>query len=470
MGLTQKVAHWQQRLKLGSHHRIERFGIMFTALVSVFALLVGVTAFSAYRASQEDLSATAIYTPEFTSSLSEITGSVPGVYTSPDKHRAMIMMEFDNADEAGFSTNAENYEAFVGAVTPQLQGESVSTNINGNVVMFGSSGYMGVVLTSDEPFDEQILGVTLRNNATSASSGDGTYEDQFGDESFAEHDQWRVFVNPGASETTELQALEGRGVEVEQIYSDVVLNPREEAMRSEMNSQLAAMQEDLGLISELENEMDRTNVDGVRIIAPEIPEEIAGDRVTGELGEVSDFTHAETDVEAEELDTTLPGSYPDSTLALETDWVDPRGFDFDWRSTSLMDGYLDELVPEDESYYSFLENKALGIASGESPETDEEGVVVYDPEDEDAGFDSSEIEWETTDGVDLTEQSEIGPGMDPLVTLMNNLTQAYQDYYDDKVLYQVDLHTHLLEMELELSNVSSSYSINNDDDAVQILG
>lgn len=478
MAFTETMAAWRDKLKLGSHHRIERFGIVTTIFAATLAVLVPATAVSAYQSSRDDLSNTALYTPEFVSSISETTGNVEGVYVSEDGTRSMLLMHVDD-EQAAFSTNAENYETFVTGTSPRMRAEDLETNINGNVVVFGSTGYLGVVLSSDEPFPEQIINIVVRNNSDAAvGAGDG--EDAVGgDETFSEHDQWRLFFNPGAGGAAELNALAGRGVDVEALYYEVVLREQEIFARAELDEQLASMQGQLATISELESELERTNVDGVRIVPPEIPSTVAGDVVTGDLGDVfdpeADPLQEGVSEDSEVVDDGLGGQqrpsslseqYPDSTLELQTNEVEDAGFEFDWREDSILDGYLDELVPAGETYASFMENKADGVASGETPETDEQGDPLAIEEEDDA-FDVADIEWELTDGTDLTESGEISAGMEPLVELMENLSGAYQDYYDMKQEYQVDLHTQLLELEVELINVESSYSINTNDDAVQ---
>src|SRR5699024_12312406 len=93
------------------------------------------------------------------------------------------------------------------------------------------------------------------------------------------------------------------------------------------------------------------NVDGLSIVPPEVPKQIAGDRVTGSPAQKSQK----------------------STLDLETSWVSPSGFDFDWRSGSVDEGYLDDLVPEDESKGSYLAKKARAATAEEGEGRGERG-------------------------------------------------------------------------------------------------
>ncbi len=50
--------------------------------------------------------------------------------------------------------------------------------------------------------------------------------------------------------------------------------------------------------------------------------------------------------------------------------------------------------------------------------------------------------------------------MEPLFDIRNNLSQAYQDYYKDKLAYQVDDYEALINLELQLRNVQTTASLN----------
>lgn len=457
MGLFENAKGVAAKLKLGPHHTIERFGVIFTSITVVFFVLLGSTAFAAWNNSRADLSAAALYSEGFVTSLTEQSGLVEGIYVSEDGMRAMLIMELSGGSSSDqiWSSNAENYEAFLGGMNPNQTPTQLETNINGNIVMFGSTGYMGVLLNSDEPFTEnpQILSLTMRNNAQLVSGPETTSED-LSNTSFAEFDQWRVFFNPGATEAVTISSLSGRGIDAEQVYAEVLLAEEEDLLHTEMDTTLEAMKADLSLIQEYENELERTSADGQRIAPPDLPEAISGDVISGEPELVENGEVAR-----------------ESTLALETDWVDPRGWSLDWRQTSVAQGFLDELTPQDESHYSYLDNKALGIATGASedaPEVDESRggsrAQVYSPDED---FSVNDIEWTLSDGTDLAEGDNDSVALEPLRELMNSLSAAYQSYYDHKTEYQVEQQRALLEMELELTTVETTHSVNSDEDAVQ---
>lgn len=417
-----------KKLKLDSHHAIERFGVTMGVMTALFALLFVSTLGSSVLNNHTKLDSTALYTSSFTTSKSQLTGSVPGVYISPDHQRAMVMMKFEDSSSGSFSANAENYQGFLTGSDAKLNTESLDSDIKGSIMMFGSTGYMGVVLDSDQPFAQQILNLTLRANS------ELVYQDEPGklrkdlkdDNSFAAHDQWRLFVNPGASGAKETEALAGNKVDAGAIYADLVINPQEEKVRTDMDQQLAQMQVDQKRIAEFEDTMATAKtVDGVKIVPPKVPKQIRGDEITGEPA-------------------TAEGL---STLDMKTDWVSPRGYGFDWRSGSVAEGYLEDLVPKDSSYSKFLSKKA-------DIDTDE-------------SFQVNDLVWKLSDGSNLKEDYDSSDSaVRPLTEVMNNLSQAYQDYYKHKVKYQEDSYSDLLELEVSLRNVESGYSLNDADETM----
>ncbi|OLT27057.1 hypothetical protein BJF83_19540 [Nocardiopsis sp. CNR-923] len=416
-------------MKLGPHHAIERFGVITSIIAATFVLLLVSTIISAVGNNRARLDETALYTASFTTSRTELSGSVDGVYTNEEGTRALVLMRFRDSDMGSFSTDAINYQAYLTGSNEQLDTQPLRTTITGSIVVFGSTGYLGVVLDSDAPFEQQIISLTLRANSElvyQEDAGRALREDLQDDGSFAEFDQWRLFLNPGASGTEVATSLAGARIDPSALYYELVVAEQEEELRAAMDEQLMEMGAVLNRIDEYDGEMNRVNVDGVFIEPPEVPVQVAGDAVTGE----------EPDADTE------------STLALETDWVHPRGYDFDWRSGSVEEGYLDAIMPEDEtSYVTFLGEKARA-------------------EEENSRFAANDMEWRLTDGNDLREYRESGQAMDPLRDIMNNSTQAYQDYYRLKTDYQVDSLSDLLELEVTLRSVESAGSVNAGEEAL----
>lgn len=453
MAFKDKAKAFANKMKLSSHHAIERFGIMVGVFGVIGVLLLAGATTTAIGNDKTKLDATALYTPSFTTSKTQIGGDVTGVYTSTDKTRALIMMKFK--DPALVSANANNYQAFLTGTTADLGQQQLKTKITGEIVTFGSTGYIGVVMNSDQPFEQQILNLVVRSNSELVYTPDQTREvseDLRDDNSFAKYDQWRVVANPGANNATVSPALDSASFDPGSFYAETVVAPLEQEQRTAMNDQLGVLRADLAKISEYttqiegddNNDVTAITADGVRLIVPDAPAQIAGDQVTGEPGKAPKGD----DLTPEQIAKDIVDS---STEELVTDWVDPRGFNFDWRNGSVEEGYLADLVPENMTYANFLAEKrtAKGSADGDT-----------------GSLGLSNMEWTLTDGSKLSSYSSTDSAMRPLITASNNLMQAWQTYYNDKVTYQVEMYNALIDLEIDLRNVESSSTINSGDSAL----
>lgn len=447
MGMKDNVKSFAARLKLDSHHAIERFGIFFGGLVVVGALLFTGATTTAMTNVNARMDSTVLYTPKFTTSKTQLSGEVTGVYVSTDRTRTMVLMQFKDA--ASVSSKADNYQAFVTGSASDLATQQLKSQLGGEIVVFGSTGYLGVVLDSDKPFEQQIINLTMRANSELVYAPSDTRkirDDLADDGSFVTHDQWRLFFNPGASGATETATLDGASFDPGAFYSEIVVVPEELKIRQEMDEQLGQMAADLAVIDEYTASLaTEETIDGARLVPAEVPVQIDGDKVIGEAGE-GKLTDPE--------DKTSPIDVSDSTLELVTDWVSPKGFDFDWRGGSVEKGWLDELVPADQTYGSFLAEKANASKNGENEELRVDDLV-----------------WTITGGKCakeslLLDDCKDDKTMKPLLDLRNSLADAYQTYYKDKLVYQVDLHTDLIDLEVDLRNVRNGSSVNDGEKAV----
>lgn len=434
MGIKDKALAFGKRFKLDSHHAIERFGVFFGIFALTGAIVVAGSGAAAFKAGSDALANTALYTTEFTTSKTQLQGEVDGVYTNETGDKALVMMHFP--DNAAISYNAADYQAFLLGSDTNLNSEPVDTSgIKGSFHVFGSTGYVGVLLDAEEPFDRQVLNLTVRANAElsyeeqQASSEDDDLTS--GDATFQKYDQWRVFVNPGASGAEQISALDAASFDPARAYYDIVLKAEEAETRTELDTQLLAMRTHLTQIESYTADLETTKVDGLFLRPPSVPAAIAGDEVTG--------------VSAAEAEDGV------STLALETDHVVPGGFDFNWRAGNVYDGYLDVLVPSGQGYVEFLASKR------------EEGT-------DDTSQQISDMEWILSDGSDLKNDYQSSDvTMRPLTNVMNNLSQAYQNYGKAKSEYQSTLLLDLLGLDVQLRDVQSNSTLNDSEDFLTTL-
>lgn len=428
MGIKDKTVAVSKKFKLDSHHTMERFAVICGVLVVTFTTVMAGTGFSAWQDGRAVLADTALYTDQFTTSRTNLSGDVNGVYTNELGDKALVVMQFD--EDAQISYNAADYQAFLLGSDANLSSETVSTEgITSSFHVFGSTGYVGVLLDAEEPFDQQVLNLTMRANAELSFNDQATEEsvDEIaGDETFAEFDQWRVFFNPGANGAEEIEALESTTFDPARAFYDVALQSQEDEVRGELDAQLLEMRSALTRIDSYTSDLQTTKVDGVFLRPPEVPAFVKGDEITGES-----VSEATDDV---------------STLTLETSTVTPGGFDFNWRAGNVYDGYLDVLVPAGQSYAQYLSEKSE--ESGD--ETDDQ---------------VSAMEWTLSDGTSLSEDYRASDTtMRPLTNVMNNLSQAYQDYASAKDEYQSTLMLELLALDVDLRDVQSNSSVNETED------
>ena len=88
-----------ERLKLGSHYAIERFGVFSAAFAVTGALIIGSTVYNSVDARRADISSQVLYTTAFESSRTRTTGDIQGVFTNDD-HTRCLLYTSDAADDS----------------------------------------------------------------------------------------------------------------------------------------------------------------------------------------------------------------------------------------------------------------------------------------------------------------------------------------------------------------------------------
>lgn len=435
---SQKFKAFQTKFKFDSHHAIERFGVavaVFGVTGTVFLTGAGI---SAYANGQEKLGATALYTTSFTTSRTQVSGNVLGVYTDPSKTRTMVLITAK--DEARLPSSADDYQVFLTGTDTELHQHTLKGQpITARYVTFGNSAkYMGVVLDNPNKFDLQILDMTVRINRevsykeTNGSSGEAqvgpsstkTSDPNAGDKSFEKYDQMRIAFNPVATGSIEANLGEaGSDFNAGDVYHETVTQVSEKKLREQMDGQLLQMQADLAKIDQYESQIPTTfgndRVNKLTLNEPAVPEVIAGDQVTGQ-----------------DAKSSKTGQ---STLTLVSKKVVPGGYDFDWRDGSVSKGYLDKVVPKGMSYVDFM--KAQSKLSAPAPNWDK-------------------VEFTLSNGTPLSSYTNRDKVVEPLLTLRSNLITSWQTYYDHKKEYQVTSYGNLLNLEIELRNVRANTTQN----------
>lgn len=80
------------------------------------------------------------------------------------------------------------------------------------------------------------------------------------------------------------------------------------------------------------------------------------------------------------------------------------------------------------------------------------------------------MQWIISDGSSLTKDYQSSDvTMRPLMNVMNNLSQAYQNYAKNKSEYQSDLTLNLLRLDVNLRDVQSNSTIRDDKEFLTTL-
>lgn len=421
MAFVDKARGAGQKLKLGSHFAMERFAVMVGVFVVTGALILGIGGFRAHQANQIQVGTTAVYQSEFTTSKTQVPGEVVDVFASADRTRAFVLMKFDDISKV--STNADTYQAFITGVSPSGGSEKLNGRPSGSVYVFGNTGYMGVYMVDSAGFDQQIVSLTMRANSELVVPGTQP-EAVDGDASFVKNDQWRVLVNPGAEGVKTSEALADTDMDASKLYNETVVVPQEQELRKTLDEDLVQMRAGLSKIDEYTRRLVDTKVDGVSVVPPPVPKQIAGDKVVGE--------------------PETPES--PSTLALQTDYTIPSGFMFDWRDGSVAEGYLKDVVPAGRGDLEYLVEKSKA-------------------QDENIKIDMKE--WKFSDGTALTDYAGTNtPAMSSVNQTVSLLNSAYQEYFKSKRDYQTKDLRELLMLELDLKDMRQNVTINSGENAL----
>lgn len=473
LGMRDKFKIFAKKYRLDSHHGIERFGAIMLVIIVTGSILFGGGIYSGYRAGQADLDHTALYTPEFTTSRTAQKGQVTGLYTNPDRTRAMVVMKFSNPDQ--MSSNAADYYVYGSGMSdgPNSKAGPMAQPTTGSVYSFGSTGFLAVVLEAPRGFSKQVVNLTVRarkelaeskseNNAgasadKSKTSGDAT-------STFEKFDQWRVVINPGAEGVTTTDALDGsgtEGVDVRRMYTHTINIDAERELRGELNDKLSDMKSQLDRIASVEDAMATTpvNIGGdrnVHMVPPTLPDTMRGDRIEGmssvQLREALGTTPAsripgiaEKTPMARYLDTLPNGALP-NTYKLDSAHPVDGGVNFDWRSGSVFDGYFKDLTGAGQSPSDYLSSLTTVPLNR---------------------FVARSMKWPLSNGQVLGDRDATDSSMRALNDLRNRATQAYQGFFDAKASYQRDGLWKLLSMERDVGLVVDATTVATGDDAVE---
>ena len=431
-----------KKFKLGPHYAMERFGVSVAILLIFTILLSTGIGVHVVHANSELMSTKAIYTKEFTSSVTETSGTVEKIYSNEDKTDCFIVLKFDNVDL--ISTNAKDYMMFLTGSDKDINKQKLKSHPGGMIYMFGSTGYMGIHLFEEKGFPKQILSLTIRCNNQIKKVDESEDEDdddddslaaQYSDESFKTHDQFRIYFNPAGTDAENGPFLDDSKVDIKKMYYYITLSDRETELRKKLSLAVANLNNQLNLVNEYGRRL--TEDDGMQL--PALPPEVNGDYITAKD---KDGNELKKDIDVWRNSDNKVVDSENVVLYYNSPNVLSGGVNFNWQDKSAQEGYLADLY-DGEDYAGYLDK--LSETSKPSLST-------------------TEFRWYRKDGSEFVYSASGGSSREGDNKTVNaditNYTKAISDYFNLKKSYQCDLLLQLLDIEYEGFVVSKRFSIN----------
>lgn len=434
---------------MGKHRAIERFAATFLILSVLMAGLMGTIVFRKAAADSKMLASQSMYTKSVSMSRSHVKGTVESVMVSEDRTKAFLLLKMESMNQ--LSASADDYMVFLTGSNEHQGYTDLKCQPSGGVYVFGTSGYMAVYLVNNEPFENQILNLVVRGirDYSTELSEDGEVNvaevPSSGDASFENFDQMQIYFNPGATDVRHAAFLDSEGIDVEAMYKEAVAEPLEEEYRQVLHQDLQEMFEYQYRMTEFERRLTE-GVNNITLSEPDVPDSIATDVIRAytyegnqEL-EWSESSNGWVDADGVKYDSD---SY---YLDLDTDYDFPGGFNFDWQTTTLDDGWLDDLS-EGTTIRDYLD--------------DQQTAYQQATEDGELELNLDEVKWYQTDGDEFVVNAKSDQADVKNVSAdIQSLTGLWESYFNTKLKYETEDLKNLLYLERDARMISDTYSEN----------
>lgn len=409
-GFGERVKALRNKLKLGPHHKMERFTILLSVTMS-FLLLLTVLSFTGHRANlSAQASDQAVVSTDFTFSLSGQRGAVAGVFGDEDRRDVLVLFQLN--DPKGMSLDANKYQLFVTG-----EKDSMSYEPKVSFALFGATGYGILRFEHDERLNNEVLDITIRSNSGLGTGG--PVSGDIADGSFSDFDQARLFVNPGADSITVLDKLEIGEDDPAKLYTALVADTLDAEIRTKITESTTNLSQQLNSADEYKNRLVSAGY-----TPPETPWFVEGDYI-----DEDDVFHA-----AKNLSEAHLVNYADY---------------------SIWDGYINQVAGDlsgFNEYISTIKATAETTASkNEAPSEQVENVTSIKHED------GTELDLKTvTTGTSPSAQVAAKDSVD-------SLTSAWRSYVTEKGKLQRTLMMELLVLDADVLSQPSMYSKNTND-------
>ncbi len=323
-------------------HRIEIFGYGVLCSALLLIVLCGFIKFENAGEDRRVMDTTAIYARDFITSLSGVKGSIRELYVNGSGTKCGILVKLDTPSQV--SADALDYQVFVKGFDPlkNRYDRGTFSDPSGGYCIFGDTGYALIYLVENRGFGNQAIECIVRSNKILHRTGTTSAEAaamQKADGSYAKFDQYRIVVNPNASEATRVSFLDE--LDPVQLYKQAIMDSEEKDIQERLRADLEAMNAQLATLNGYREALSQR---GVRV--PALPDEVAGDKFEY-------FQHPDT---GEQILVYTPGQ------------VLPGGTNFDWFGWNIekAGGFLAKVVGT-RSPGQYLGD--LANASGKQSET-----------------------------------------------------------------------------------------------------
>lgn len=414
----EKAKAIRDRFKLGPHHKMERF-IATVGVTMTFLLLFTVVAFANHRTDVKEMNTTqALFTQNFSFSLSGESGTVEGIYGNKDRTDVSTLIKLSNPGE--MSMNADNYQLFITGQNKMKQEPKVT------FALFGSTGYGMVRFQHDEPIEQNILEVTIRSNENLSGRDSENTEfttdvDDDRDNSYSQHDQARIYINPGAEGVEVFDGYKSGEDDPVKLYMMLVAD----AQDKEIHSEIKAQEKELEKLLKREKEYSSRLVSS-GYVPPEQPWFIKGD-------------------------------YVDDDGVFRPAKNVTRAFVFDYWSNTIHEGYLNQVIDSMSEYNDYMKKQSDVVTN---TSTDDEWDKRLDEQMKETVDMTEELERE--DGSTLVlSQVETGKSSSTQVAVKEStqmLNSVWQTYIREKSTLQRTLLQKLIVLDADVQSQKEGYS------------
>lgn len=355
------------RMLSGTHYKMERFCVMFTALFLTMIIILLNCFRINYKNAQLNLGTKAVWTNSAQFSLSETYVNVSNVYRNSTFTKAFVLLKAEDAGMHTLSTDAKDYQMFMTAAEEK---NPLTCDPTGAIYIFGNTGMIGLYFADENGFEPNLYDIVLRNTRMMVQPNTAKADATFRDKSYVKNNQMHFYVNLAGSDAPVAKFLEEENPEVRDIYIDLVSTSRDAEIKQGLNKTLLDMNVTMAQINEYANRLSNT----YNLSVPALPVSIENDYVTDKpdltAGNPNVFTssmlrrtgttavYSPYSVTVDSSDATLYQEYVSGDdLYLVTNFVFPGGVQFDYQSASLREGIVDGFKDPALTYDQWLNHQ-----------------------------------------------------------------------------------------------------------------